>query len=215
MLIIMRPFLGYGNSLQRRHNGCDCVPNHQPHDCLLNRRFRRRSKKTTKLRVTGLCEGNSPVTGEFPAQRASNAENVAIWWRHHILQRSWNGGNTIPLCHTLQSSHECVCCIHFFISWWRHQMETFSALLALYAGNSPVTDEFPAQRPVTRSFDFSLICASINGWVNNREAGELRHNRAHYDVIVLIPYKFQFHIYQLRWSPFSPIPLFSLSFRTI
>ena len=44
---------------------------------------RRRSKKTSKLRGTGLCAGNSPVTGEFPAQRASNAENVSIWWRHH------------------------------------------------------------------------------------------------------------------------------------
>ena len=42
-----------------------------------------RSKKTSKLRVTGLCEENSPVTGEIPAQRASNAENVSIWWRHH------------------------------------------------------------------------------------------------------------------------------------
>ena len=39
--------------------------------------------KTSKLRVTGLCVGNSPVTGEFPAQRDSNAENVSIWWRHH------------------------------------------------------------------------------------------------------------------------------------
>ena len=38
-------------------------------------------------------------------------------------------------------------------SWWRHQMETFSALLAICAGNSPVPGEFPAQRPVTRSFD--------------------------------------------------------------
>ena len=38
-------------------------------------------------------------------------------------------------------------------TWWRHQMETFSALLALCAGNSPDTGEFPAQRPVTRSFD--------------------------------------------------------------
>ena len=44
---------------------------------------RRRSKKTTKLRVTGLCAWNSPVTGEFPAQMASNAEIVFIWWRHH------------------------------------------------------------------------------------------------------------------------------------
>ena len=46
--------------------------------------FRCRSKKTSKLRVTGLCEGNSPGTGEFPAQMASNAENISIWWRHHI-----------------------------------------------------------------------------------------------------------------------------------
>ena len=46
--------------------------------------FRRRSKKTSKLRVTGLCAGNSPVAGEFPAQMASNAENVSIWWRHHV-----------------------------------------------------------------------------------------------------------------------------------
>ena len=69
--------------LQWRHNERDGVSNHQHHDCLLNRLFRRRSKKTSKLRVTGLCAGNSPVTGEFPAQRASNAENVSIWWHHH------------------------------------------------------------------------------------------------------------------------------------
>ena len=40
-------------------------------------------KKSSKLRVTGLCVGNSPGTGEFPAQMASYAENVSIWWRHH------------------------------------------------------------------------------------------------------------------------------------
>ena len=49
-----------------------------------NRLFRRRSKKASKLRVTGLCAENSPGTGEFPAQMASNAENVSIWWRHHV-----------------------------------------------------------------------------------------------------------------------------------
>ena len=70
-------------SLQWRHNGLDSVSNHQPHGCLLNRLFGRRSKKTSKLRVTGLCVGNSPGTGEFPAQMVSNAENVSIWWRHH------------------------------------------------------------------------------------------------------------------------------------
>ena len=74
-------------SLKWRHNDRDGVSNHQPHDCLLNRLFRRKSKKTSKLRVTGLCEGNSPMTGEFPTQRTSNAENISIWWRHHNILR--------------------------------------------------------------------------------------------------------------------------------
>ena len=61
----------------------------------------------------------------------------------------------------------CLLCFGFFVgflsrlktyrapnsAWWRHQMETFSALLAICAGNSPVPGEFPAQRPVTQSFD--------------------------------------------------------------
>ena len=72
-----------GLELQWRHNELDGVSNHQPHDCLLNRLFRRRPKKTSKIRVTGLCAWNSLVTGEFPAEMASNAENVRIWWRHH------------------------------------------------------------------------------------------------------------------------------------
>ena len=42
-------------------------------------------KKSSKVRVAGICEGNSPVTGEFSSQMASNAENVSIWWRHHVL----------------------------------------------------------------------------------------------------------------------------------
>ena len=72
-------------SLHLRHNGHDSVSSHQPHDCLLNRLFSRRSKKISKLRVTGLCAGNSPETGEFSAQMVSNAENVPIWWRHHDM----------------------------------------------------------------------------------------------------------------------------------
>ena len=67
-------------SLQWRINGRDSVSNHQPHDCLLNRLFRRRSKKTSKLRVTDLCAGNSPGTDGFSAQMVSNADNVSIWW---------------------------------------------------------------------------------------------------------------------------------------
>ena len=65
-----------------RHNECDGVSNHQRHNCLLNRLVRRRSTKAPKLRITGHCEGNSPVTGEFPAQRASKAKIFPIWLRH-------------------------------------------------------------------------------------------------------------------------------------
>ena len=96
---------------------------------LLNRLFW--AKKTPKIRVTGLSQ--SPVTGEFPSQRANSAENVSIWWRLHGTSPDMEG---FPC-----------------LSWWRHEMETFSALLAICAGNSPVPGEFPTQRPVTRSFD--------------------------------------------------------------
>ena len=77
VMSIMRTILNV--TLQCRHNGWDCVSNHQPPDCLLNCSFRRRSKKISRLRVTGLCVGNSPVI--------NNAENVSVWWRHRDL---WN-----------------------------------------------------------------------------------------------------------------------------
>ena len=64
-------------------------------------------------------------------------------------------------------------------------METFSALLAICAGNSPVTGEFPAQRPVTRSFDVFFDLRLNEGWVNNREAGDLSRHGAHYYVTVI------------------------------
>ena len=68
---------------------------------------------------------------------------------------------------------------------WRHQMETFSALLAICAGNSPVPGEFPHKGQWRGVLAFSLICTRINGWVNNGEAGDLRHHRAHYDATVM------------------------------
>ena len=67
-------------------------------------------------------------------------------------------------------------------SWWRHQMETFSALLALCARNSPVTGEFPSQRLVTRCFDVFFVLR-----LNKQSWGLcLWRHRAHYDVIVMI-----------------------------
>ena len=64
-------------------------------------------------------------------------------------------------------------------TWWRHQMETFSALLALCAGNSPRKGQWRG------ALIFFFICAWINGGVNNREAGDLGLHRAHYDVTVM------------------------------
>ena len=70
-------------------------------------------------------------------------------------------------------------------TWWRHQMETFSALLAICAGNSLVPANSPHKGQWRGTLMFSLICVWINGWVNNHEAGDLRRYRGHYDVSVM------------------------------
>ena len=57
------------------------------------------SKITPKLRITGFCEGNSPVTGEYLSQRTSNAENVSIWWRHHVCKTTIHGNSLSKLMH--------------------------------------------------------------------------------------------------------------------
>ena len=93
-------------ALQWRHNERDGVQN-QPHECLLNRLFRRRSKKASERRAIGLCVGNSPVTGEFPSQRANNAEKVSIWLRHHESQYSERSVFWLP------------------VSPWRHEKNPF------------------------------------------------------------------------------------------
>ena len=76
-------------------------------------------------------------------------------------------------------------CCSDCMAWWRNQMETFSALLAICAGihRSPVNSPRKGQR--RGALMFSLICVWINSWVNNREAGDLRRCRAHYDVTVM------------------------------
>ena len=74
------------STLQWRHNERRRVSNHQFLDCLLNRLFRRRSRKTPRRSVNGICEGNLPMTGEFLAHRARDAENISICWRHHDIK---------------------------------------------------------------------------------------------------------------------------------
>ena len=98
---------------------------------------------------------------------------------HVIIHSSFSANKT--QWQLLVSQH-----MHQANTWWRHQMETFSASLAICAGNSPVTGEFPHKGQWRGALMFSLICTRINGWVNNGEAGDLRRHRAHYDVTVMI-----------------------------
>ena len=104
---------------------------------------------------------NPLVKAGFPWQWASGVESISMPWCDREI---W---------------------LMSLSPWWRHQMETFFVLLAFCAGNSPVTDEFPSQRPVTWSFHV-LIGVWINAWVNNHEAGDLRRHHTHYDAIVMV-----------------------------
>ena len=82
-------------------------------------------------------------------------------WNYHILLYDWND-----------------------ITWWRHQMETFSALLALCTGNSPVTGKFPSQRPMTRNF-VVYFDLRLNKRLSKWWGWDLRRHRAHHDVTVI------------------------------
>ena len=87
----------------------------------------------------------------------NNVSYSDIWWvllNVNIILKVWN----IIILHPLPNFNgglvkPSLVLWHGWVTWWRHQMETFSALLAICAGNSPVSGEFPTQRPVTRSFD--------------------------------------------------------------
>ena len=205
--------LGEYCTLHWRHNDHDCVSNHQPYDCLLYRLFRRRSKKTSQLRVTGLCVGNSPGTGEFPAQMASNAKNVSIWWRHHgyflwyrmvvCIQCILNAvsfpnvanhstyacqarrvlNNTIVRLVT--PTHFCFN-LSYQIAHMVIKWKHFLRNWAFVRGiqRSPVNSPYKGQW--RGALMFSFICAWINGWENRRETGDWRRHRAHYDVIVMM-----------------------------
>ena len=119
-----------------------------------------------------LCGRNLLVTDGFSSWRTMNPEAfpyMALTCKDQIVF-DLNSITPVPTVSTL--------------AWWRHQMETFSALVA-FSGNSPVTGDFLAQRPLTRSFDVTLICTWTDSWANNADAGDLRRYLAHYDVIVM------------------------------
>ena len=118
--------LGYCDStLQWRHNGHDGASNHQPHDCLLNRLFRHRSKKTPKLRVTGLCEGNSPWPAISPnrwsvTRKMFLLDDVIVIWpksrsyKVAVWTSRWQNVYITPTLIPIMYSAEC---LYYFSAW--------------------------------------------------------------------------------------------------
>ena len=101
--------------------------------------------KKSKLRVTGL----SPETGEFPAKMATNAENVSIWWRHHVLFY-WSP-------HKYIMSHQIWTQVGCALLWYGYSMGSYRTFSQepwwCHQGESTGDRGFPSQRPVTRSYD--------------------------------------------------------------
>ena len=118
--VILGPRPEYSNrtlALQWRHNEPDGISNHRRLEYLLNRLFRRISKKTSKLRVTCLCEGNPPVTGGFPEQRSSNAEYVLFDDVIMVILLGWGSpGSLRHLANTKAWYH----CTHPGGYYWSH-----------------------------------------------------------------------------------------------
>ena len=129
----------FQRTLQWCQNEHDGISNHRRLSCLFNPFFRRRSKKTSKLRVTGLCEGNPPVTGGFPSQRASNGENVSIPWRLH---ESGMAGTNWPLCSYAKSIIWLACQVPRFI----HSINSYSQSQVRQLSNFLGTDKFLINR---------------------------------------------------------------------
>ena len=120
-----------------RHKDHDGVSNHRPYGCLLNRLFRRKSKKTSKLRVTGLCVGNSPGPVNSPHKGPVTRKNVSIWWRHHdsdVTSAPWH----------LKSPATRVFIQCLF--WLTTKKPQSKASLAHCEGNASVAVGFPSQR---------------------------------------------------------------------
>ena len=136
----------------------------------------------------GLCGG---LWYLLSSNMANGTGNIPTHHNYHVKANTYvlSSDNT-KIRHTsvyMSNWGGSVGSVIYLESWWRHQMETFSALLALCAGNSPVSVNSPHKGQWRGALMFTLICAGINDWVNNREAGDLRRHLDHYDVSVMVP----------------------------
>ena len=132
-------------------------------NCLLNLLFRCRSKKTSELRITGLCAGNPSVTGEFPAQMGSNMENVSIRWHHHI----WN----LPHSY-FQSLHQTpylhlflvinYCKLHYDDVIMSAIASQITSLTIVYSTVYPGADQNKHQSSVSLAFEWGIHRGPVN-----------------------------------------------------
>ena len=134
-----------------------------------------------------LCEGNPPVTGGCSSQRAS--------WLQCRNRFDVKTSSCCKIAVTILSlwENEAASVLE---TWWRHQMEISSALLVLCAENSQVA----SQSHWRRALIFSSICGWTNGWVNNRDAGDLRRRSAYYDVTVMNQRLVEFPTFQTLFN---------------
>ena len=128
----------------------------------------------------------------FISKKTNDFPDSSLYIINPICSVMWlfNQVNFIPFVLWFDKLHIILlyspCYIEQYITWWRNQMGIFSALRALCVGNSPVTSEFPHKASNEELWWFFFWSAPwINGWVNNREAGDLRRHRTHYGVIVM------------------------------
>ena len=179
--------------IQWRHNDHDGVSNHQPGGCLLNRLFRRRSKKTSKLRVTGLCVGKSPGPVNSPHKGPVTRKMFPF---DDVIMKINPSMHTVALSILqVDGSYQPETTINLFM--YSKSQLYYLLIMTSSSGNifgvtGPLCREFTGHRwiPLHKgqrrgALIVSLICAWINGWVDNCEAGDLRRYIAHYDVIVM------------------------------
>ena len=148
---------------------------------------------------------NSAHKGLTNIHYHATADCMRLWSRYpgsqsgldNTLNDRWTN---LMIIHAGHITYHGNCPCLYMETWWRHQMETFSRLLAICAGNSPVTGEFPTQRPVTRSFGALFDLRLKKGWVKNGETCDWRRNRAHYDVTVMV-YQFERTNPPITWIP--------------
>ena len=131
------------------------------------------------IRLTSLALWQSNDCPSASKATLMNMDKYFMWIHYERLHNHNKAKHNKTVCIFLGIYCMCKESYSHGLTWWRHQMETFSALLAICAVNSPHKGQWRG------ALMFTLICARINGWVNNREAGDLRRYRAHYDVIVM------------------------------